>query len=79
MSHAAEVSKVVAAVRANKEEFRQVMATARDQALAEWRALHPQGCAVSFEEYFAAGAEQWAEDFANHRGLAQACRDRGLK
>ncbi len=79
VSHADELTKVVAAVHLNKERFGNVMLEGRDQTLAEWKTLHPENPAVTFAEYFASGADRWAEDFAVPLGLAQACRDLGLK
>lgn len=73
-----EVSQVVSTVRARKEEFRHVMMEARDQASAEWASIPDERRAVTFDEYFAAGATQWAEDFARYHGLADACRERGV-
>jgi hypothetical protein len=56
------------------------MAEARERALKDlnqrWRRRDLRK--LTFEEYFTAGAESWAEELARPHGLADACRTRGF-
>jgi hypothetical protein len=71
--------EVVQGVMVLKNEFRRAMTAARDQVLAEWETIEAaRRRTVTFDEYWKAGATQWAEDFAAPLGLAVACRERGL-
>src|SRR3989442_1280594 len=73
------VREIVGGVRVLKNEFCRDMTEARARALAEWEQVDPdRRRTVTFEEYWKAGAAEWAEDFAGHVGLAAACRERGL-
>lgn len=73
------VREAVRGVRALKDEFCRKMTEARTRALAEWEQIDAdRRRTVTFEDYWKAGAAQWAEDFAAPVGLAAACRKRGL-
>ena len=73
------VSKFVDDVKRRKEEFGLEMAQASARARAEWELIPAERRrTVTFGEYLAAGARQWAEAFAAHIGLADACREREL-
>ena len=73
------VRQIVEGVRALKDEFCRDMVGASARARAEWELIDAdRRRTVTFEAYWAAGAAQWAEDFADHVGLAAACRERGL-
>src|SRR5712692_2578313 len=75
-------AEIVVGVRAQKEEFHRIMLEGRDQAVADLRAWPAAKLrALTFEDYWAAGAVQWAEDFAEPLGEAavEACRRRGLE
>lgn len=72
------MSQIVADVTTGKEAFKAKMVQARDWTLAELNLKPHVLRQVSFEEFWARGATLWAEDFADHLGLAHACRERGL-
>ncbi len=73
------VRDTVHGVRALKDKFCRDMTQASIRARAEWDQIDAdRRRATTFEDYWKAGAVQWAEDFADHIGLAAACRERGL-
>jgi len=76
-----EVRQIVAHVKEIKNEFRQSWAQARRQTLTElqWGAIPvEERRALTFKDFFAAGAVHWAEALAEPLGVADACRRRGL-
>jgi len=73
------VREIVSGVRVLKDVCCREMTEARARALAEWEQFDPaRRRSVTFEEYWKAGARDWAEDFARHVGLADARREHGL-
>lgn len=77
----AEVSRIVADVRAIKEEFRRRMREALDRTVAELK-LDAYGDeerrALKFEAFWTRAATPWAEAFAERVGVTAACRERGI-
>jgi hypothetical protein len=74
------ISDIVERVRQEKETFRAQMQQACDRAVAELSVKYDQRDLrqVRWEEYLAADAHLWAEALADHVGLGDACRRRGL-
>jgi hypothetical protein len=78
---AAEVAGIVGTVRSMKDQSRAWMAEARAKALAEmkWESIPvEERRALTFKDFFASGAEHWAEALAEPLGVAEACRRNGL-
>jgi len=73
------VREIIKGVRVLKDGFCRDMTDASARVRAEWEQIDAgRRRTVTFEEYWNAGAAQWAEDFATPLGLAAACRARGL-
>jgi hypothetical protein len=75
------LSEIVASVQGHKQSMYDMMAQSRERALKEikerrWSRRNLRK--LTFDEYFTAGAESWAQDLARPHGLADACRERGL-
>jgi hypothetical protein len=75
------VRDILAAVKKQKEEFKGLLTDGRSKTLAELleRYTPRQLAALPFDQFFAIGAQSWAEDFARPLGLADVCRTRGLE
>lgn len=74
------LAKIVADVRREKEAFKATMTQKRAQVLDELtQKYEPRAIAqIPFEEFWN-DATLWAEAFADHFGLGDACRERGLE
>jgi hypothetical protein len=72
------LSESLEKVRAMKETFRRDMTNSRTEVRAEWQEIvAKEGRNVTFEEYWAAGATDFAEGLVPPEYLA-ACRTRGF-
>lgn len=74
------MSQILADVKANKESYKAAMTRGRDKSLEELAARYSrrQLSALPFADFFARGAADYALTFADRKGLADACRARGL-
>ncbi len=77
----AALAGITADVNDLKNTFRAGMKEAQAETLAElgWESRDPEERrALTFETFWKAGAERFADDFATARGWGEACRKRGL-
>jgi hypothetical protein len=74
------MSQILADVKANKESFKARMARGSAGLLEELTARYSQRelSALPFADFFGGGAADWAAALADRKGLADACRERGL-
>lgn len=75
-----EVAEMMAEVKASKDRYKAAMTDARDRSLNELshRFTQRELGALPFVDFFARGATDYAAAFTDRKGLADACRDRGL-
>lgn len=74
------ISDALAEVKSNKENFKAAMTEGRSNSLRDLATRYTprELSALPFPDFFKRGAADWAAEFAERKGLADGCRQRGL-